>query len=169
VGRLLAAVVALATVLAGSGLLLGGGAVGPVAAQDGGETLADETIAVDNETRSVYALAENTTDGYPITVTVYNVTEQGIEQEVASGTLNATGDNATDLFEVTDLDPENVSSYRVVVTGDGETVERVEVGAVREVTGGGGGLGFSAGGGTPIALVGVIALVGAALYFGRDA
>ena len=147
---------------------LSGVATSPVEAQESGKVLADETLSVDNETRSVYALAENTTAGYPINVTVYAVDSNGIETEVANGTLNATSANGTDLFEYTSLDPGNYTSYRVVVTGDGETVERVEVGAVREVTGGGGGLGLGGGSGiSPLLLGAAIVLIGGVAYVMR--
>lgn len=107
-------------------------------AQEAGNTLAEETIEVNENTQSVQALAENSTE--VLTVTIHGVDADGNEtaDPVDTGSLDATG-NTTATYTYSDLDPENYSSYAVTITGDGAS--EVDVARVQVQPGGGGGFG----------------------------
>lgn len=164
--RTLGAVAVFALVLAAVGALALGTA--PTAlGQTNTTELANETVAVDNETRALYVEAENTTGDLTVTVYSINSTDDS-ETQVATGTLNASGADATDLYEYSGVDAANYSEYRVVVEGD--DAELITIGVVAEVATGGGGFAFDGGSLSDTELaIGAIAVVGLlALVMRRD-
>ncbi|WP_255148994.1 hypothetical protein [Halorarius halobius] len=152
-----AALLLLLSVLAVAAVPVAGHGTGP-------EEVVNETVAVDNETQSVYLEVENTSAN--VTAHFYHVNGSN-ETLVTNATLSASGDNATDLYEFDEaagLDAENYSEVKVVAhVPENETVERTEVGVIQKVSGGAGGIG---GTGKSITTVGVLAVVavGAILY-----
>lgn len=129
-------------------VLLVGGAlgavlmVGPAAAAAGNDTNDDslvglptnETISVNNDTRALEVVAENT--NATLDVIVYGVDDAGNETQVATGTLEASGADATDTYSYSSLDPVNYTSYRVNVDGAG--AEHLNIQKVQALAGGGG-------------------------------
>ncbi|MXR39806.1 hypothetical protein GRX01_00320 [Halobaculum sp. WSA2] len=149
------------------------GATGGVAAAD--VELTNETVAVDGDTRSVYAdlnATENVSGSANFTVEFVGIDSEGNE----TGTLdtrNATVDSGnTSLVEYTDVNASAYSEVKVKVHVDNETAatENVsaEIGTIEMVAGSGGGSGLSSslgslGTGGLVAIV----LVGAVLLMGR--
>lgn len=130
VGSALAGVVAIGT--------LGGGTapVGVAAADDGNVTnvSVNKTMAVDNDTESVYVEAHNT-NGTNLTINIYAQNDTHEKQVVQNATLKASNDS-TQLYEYTSIDAANYSDYRVTVDGE---AEEVNVGLIQKVAGTGGG------------------------------
>ena len=127
------------------GLLAGatGGAVGQTATAtptDGG-ALANSTVAVDNDTRSVYAdLAAGENSSVTLNVTFAGIDAEGNETELETRTISL---NASEerLVERSDVNTSAYSEYRVMVTAPNtdSTNATAEVGKVAEVAGSGGG------------------------------
>lgn len=159
-------VLVLSSLVASVALVGGAAAQETATATAANEPIAEDTLGVDNDTQAVQALAENATG--TLDVTVYGVDADGNETEVATGTLDATG-NSTDTYEYSSLDPSTYGEYRVVVDGDADA-ETIEIAKVQVVSGGGGLIGDL--GGTNVvaglgALAGLVALGGAAYVTGR--
>jgi hypothetical protein len=165
------------------GLLLGatGGAVGQTATTtatptttttttDSGVTLANSTVSVDNDTRSVYAdLAAGANSSVDLEVTFSGVDSNGNETELKTRSiaLNASEER---LVERTNVNTSKFDSYRVMVTAPNlnSTEATAEAGKVAEVAGGGGGFGIGGGVGS-IGTVGIVVIVaGALLVLRRD-
>jgi len=136
---------AFALVLVVVGLLVG--AAGGAAAQTATATptddgaLANSTVAVDNDTRSVYAdLAAGPNSSVTLNVTFAGIDADGNETELEtrSISLNASEER---LVERTEVNTSAYSEYRVMVTAPNtdSTNATAEVGKVAEVAGSGGG------------------------------
>jgi len=129
----------------------------------GNDTLANQTIDVTNDTRSLYVELDNdtATASEPAEVAVFEVDGDGNETEVDRVQISA-ADGATELYEFDALDPTNVSTYRVEVLGTASAIDSaaLDVGTVAAVSSGGGFLGSSSGG----LSLGVIAVVGIGGY-----
>jgi len=130
------------------------------------DQLADETVAVDNDTQEVYLKVTNTS-GDQVDYVVYGV-DEGITTEVNSGSISATEGNSTQTTFAADTD--SYDSYRFVVNqdpddGDNETVESVEVGEIVSQESGGGAIFAGTGGGlvTPMNIL-IAVLVAAGAY-----
>jgi len=163
---------AFALVLVVVGLLAGatGGAVAQTATATPTPTdgeLANSTVAVDNDTRSVYADLAAANSSVDLEVTFAGVDADGNETELETRTISL---NASEerLVERSDVNTSAYSEYRVMVTAPNldSTNATVEVGEIAQVAGGsGGGLGGAveqAGG------IGVVVVVaGAALLILR--
>lgn len=164
---------AFALVLVVIGLLAG--ATGGVVAQTStatptdtttGVTLANSTIAVDNDTRSVYAdVAAGENSSVDLEVTFRSVDENGNltsdVNETRSISLNASEEQ---LVERTDVNTSAYDGIRVKVTAPNvdETNATAEVGEIAKVAGGGGAIGSAverAGGIGVVVLIGGIALL----------
>ena len=133
------------------------GAAAPAAAQSAGNDLPmSHTMSVGEDTEGIHVTAENASD--TLDVTVYGLDSDGNETQVATGTLDATGET-TDTYEFRDINATKYPSYRVNVTGatDSTTVEYVEINKLQLV--GGGGLLGGLGGSSPIVWLGLAAVV----------
>ena len=148
-----------AFLLAVVGLLVG--AAGGVAAADA--EVANETVSVDNDTRSVYADVEAGNTSVDLRV---EFTANGSTLGTQNVSLNA---SESQLVEQS-VDGSAHDSVRVMVTAPNlnTTNATAEIGSVKEVAGGGGGIGGAveqAGG------IGVVVLIGGAaaiLLMGDD-
>lgn len=130
------------------------------------DTLADKTVAVDNQTQQVYLEVTNTS-GQSVDYTVYGVSD-GITTQVDSGQVSAAdGETTEKTFAV---DSSEYDSYRIVVEEDGtdsdsESAESIEIGEIVQQESGGGGI-FGGGGDgllTPMNIL-IAALLGAAAF-----
>ncbi|RLM34096.1 MULTISPECIES: hypothetical protein [unclassified Haloarcula] len=129
------------------------------------DTLADKTVAVDNQTQQVYLEVTNTS-GQSVDYTVYGVSD-GITTQVDSGQVSAAdGETTEKTFAV---DSSEYDSYRIVVEEDGtdsdsESAESIEIGEIVQQESGGAIFG---GGGdgllTPMNIL-IAALLGAAAF-----
>ena len=174
---------AFALVLVVVGLLVGaaGGAAGqtatttstatPTATDSGPLELANGTVPVDNDTRSVYAdLAAGENSSVTLNVTFSGVDADGNETVLEERTVSLNA-SETRLVERSDVNVSEYDSYRVTVTAPNtdSTNATAEIGKISKVAGGsGGGLGGAvdqAGGIGVVALLGVGAIV---LLRGRD-
>lgn len=103
--------------------------------------LANETLDVTNDTRSVYVELDNDTYNAtsPANVTVFGVDDGGNETQVSKVQISAAA-NSTEMYEYSSIDTANYSSYRVLVEGDNSTIETaaIDIGTVAEVSSGGG-------------------------------
>jgi hypothetical protein len=142
----------------------------------GNETLADQTLMVDNSTRSVYLEMDNSsgTANGTVNVTVYGIDESDVQTRVDRVQVSA-GANSTELYEYESLDTQTYDEYRVVAEGNSSFVDpdTLTIGTVSEVAGGGGT--FSLGGDVdlagysiPFGVVGAIVVAGAVVLLGRD-
>jgi len=124
-------------------------------------TLANQTVAVGNNTASVYAEITNTSNQSVRVVFegLNNSTATEVKNVTASATANQT---VTVTYDA--VDPANYSEYRVrVLSINGSTAENVSVGTLEKVAGGGGAGGSSLlGGSSSLGIVAVVVvLVGA--------
>lgn len=131
---------------------------------DSTPTLADKTMAVDNDTRSVYAEITNVSDGNA-TVEVYGVDEDGFSTEVHNETVSP-GANETVMVEQS-VNSTKYDEYRVMVKGttSNTSAEEITIGTLMEVAGGSGGL---LDGDTGSLGIGALAVVAAGVLFLRD-
>jgi hypothetical protein len=129
----------------------------------GNDSLANQTIDVTNDTRSLYVELDNdtATASEPVEVAVFEVDADGNETEVDRVQISA-ADGTTELYEFDALDPTNVSTYRVEVLGTASAIDSsaLDVGTVAAVSSGGGFFGGSSGG----IGIGAIAVVGIGGY-----
>ncbi|WP_193569595.1 hypothetical protein [Haloarcula sp. JP-Z28] len=129
------------------------------------DTLADKTVAVNNQTQQVYLEVTNTS-AQSVDYTVYGVSD-GITTQVDSGMVSAaSGETTEKTFAV---DSSEYDSYRIVVEEDGtdsdsESAESIEIGEIVQQSSGGAIFG---GGGdgifTPMNIL-IAALLGAAAF-----
>ncbi|AAV44367.1 unknown (plasmid) [Haloarcula marismortui ATCC 43049] len=129
------------------------------------DTLADKTVAVNNQTQQVYLEVTNTS-AQSVDYTVYGVSD-GITTQVDSGMVSAaSGETTEKTFAV---DSSEYDDYRIVVEEDGtdsdnETAESIEIGEIVQQSSGGAIFG---GGGdgifTPMNIL-IAALLGAAAF-----
>ena len=133
------------------------------------DTLADKTVAVDNQTQQVYLEVTNTS-GQSLDYTVYGVSD-GITTQVDSGTVSAaSGETTEQTFAV---DSSEYGEYRVVVEedssdSDSESAESIEIGKIVQQSSGGGGI-FGGGGDgllTPMNILIAVLLAAAAFLLG---
>jgi hypothetical protein len=133
------------------------------------DTLADKTVAVDNQTQQVYLEVTNTS-GQSLDYTVYGVSD-GITTQVDSGTISAaSGETTEQTFAV---DASEYEDYRIVVEedssdSDSESAESIEIGKIVQQESGGGGI-FGGGGDgllTPMNILIVVLLAGVAFLLG---
>ncbi|GGK64628.1 hypothetical protein [Haloarcula sebkhae] len=132
------------------------------------DTLADKTVAVDNQTQQVYLEVTNTS-AQTVDYTVYGVSD-GITTQVDSGAVSAAdGETTEKTFAV---DSGEYDSYRILVEEDGtdsdnETAENIEIGEIVQQESGGAIFG---GGGdgifTPMNILIAALLVAAAFLLG---
>lgn len=134
----------------------------------GNDTLSNQTLTVTNDTRSIYVELDNSTGGAPepVNVTVFGIDDGGNETQVDKVQISAAA-NSTEMYEFTAIDTSTYSEYRVLVEGNGSAIAStaLDVGTVKEVSGGGGLLGGS--GVTGSAALGVLVIAGIIL-FARD-
>ena len=103
------------------------------------DTLADETVAVDNQTQQVYLEVTNTSS-QSVDYTVYGVSD-GITTQVDSGAVSAAdGETTEKTFAV---DSSEYNEYRIVVEEDGtdsdsESAEAIDIGEIVQQSSGGG-------------------------------
>ncbi len=131
----------------------------------GSDELANQTLGVDSGTQSLYVSLDNDTANAtePANVTVYEVVN-GSETQVDTVQISAAS-GSIETYEFASLDTQNVSEYRVTVTGNASDIESaaVDIGTIEKVSGGGGLLGGSssslgAGGIAAIVVVGYLFL-----------
>ncbi|KAB1185668.1 MULTISPECIES: lactonase family protein [Haloferax] len=126
----------------------------------GTDELANQTLAVDNGTRSLYVELDNDTynASTAANVTVFAI-DNGTETQVDKVQISA-ATGSTEMYEYTSLDTANYSSYRVLVEGNSTTIESaaLDIGTVAEVSSGGGWLSGSSGS-AGIGIVLVLALL----------
>jgi len=133
-----------------------------------GVELANSTVAVDNDTRSVYAqITAGPNESVKVDVTFSGVDADGNETELETRTVTVNA-SQEQLVERTDVNTTAYESYRVTVNAPNvdSTNATAEIGKVAEIAGGGGG--FSIGGqNVSMSVLAVIAVVAAAVLAGR--
>lgn len=129
------------------------------------DTLADKTVAVNNQTQQVYLEVTNTS-AQSVDYTVYGVSD-GITTQVDSGQVSAaSGETTEKTFAV---DSSEYDSYRIVVEEDGtdsdsESAESIEIGEIVQQSSGGAIFGGGSDGiFTPMNIL-IAALLGAAAF-----
>jgi len=153
--------------LAVVGGLLVAAAGGAVAAD---VEIANDTVSVDADTRSVYAQLNNSEADSSTNATVwfYGVDDAGNETELEQRNVTVDAGNET-LVERTDLNATKYPEYRVVVEASNTTNMTASVGSVEEVAAsGGGGDGGLGGTGLSIGAVGALAVVAFLVFRGGD-
>ena len=159
------------------GLLVGaaGGAAGQTSTTTAtttdtatGVELANSTVAVDNDTRSVYAqITAGPNESITVDVTFSGVDADGNETELETRTVTVNA-SQEQLVERTDVNTTAYDSYRVTVNAPNvdSTNATAEIGKVAEIAGGGGG--FSIGGSNvSMSVLALVAVVAAAVLAGR--
>lgn len=169
------ATLSIVLVLLVGGLAFVGGGAATVATDSanfsavGNDTLSNQELAVDNDTRSLYVDLDNSAYNAtePVNTTVYGVDSSGNETEITEVQIEAASDSV-ESYEYTSLEPTTYDSYRVEVLGNGSAIESqaLDVGTVGKLSGGGGGLLGGSVGGVPI--VAVLVVGGAYFIFVRD-
>lgn len=126
-------------------------------------TLANETVAVDGDTQSVYAEVNNSATANASLVVEF-VGQDTSGNETWTDSRNVTvGADSTKMIERSDLNASAVDSVKVKATLDNSTVSSenvsVSTGAIQKVAGGSGG-GFLDGSGIPKGALALAALFG---------
>lgn len=137
---------------------------------DSSGVIANDTVAVDNDTRSVYAdLTAGENNSASLDVTFYGVDADGNETQLSTQTvsLNASEER---LVERTSVNATKYSEYRVLVeTSSGSSTNATaETGTVQKVAGGAGGGLLGGSGSIGAAGIVVILLLGAVALSGDD-
>ncbi len=152
--------------LAVVGGLLVAAAGGAVAAD---VEIANDTVEVDTDTRSVYADLNNSEADSSTNATVwfYGVDEDGNETELEERNVTVDAGNEI-LVERTDLNSTKYPEYRVVVEADNSSNMTASVGSIQQVAASGGGDGGVGGTGLSIGAVGALAVVAFLVLRGGD-
>lgn len=147
--------------------LFGVATIGAVAQDSGTTTVANETVAVDTDTRSAYAevsAAEN--ENVTVNVTWYGIDSNGTETQVADRSGVLVKANTTQMYEE-EVNATAYDEYRVqVIAQANETNATATVGTIQKVAGGGGGLLGDSGSIGAGGIAAVVVVLGA-LYLSR--
>lgn len=134
-------------------------------------TIANDTLAVDDSTQSVYVEGFNTTQSIDVTLYGQETINGSVsETQLTTHTINATGAGSSQLWA---YDAVNTTTYdhvrvHVAAASNLSTDASVDVGEISKVSGGDGGGLFGGGSSTSLGIGVVVVLVVGLLFLGGD-